>query len=166
MEVLQNIIKKTSKKYGISRAQLLNTSNFHYTTARREVAYLAITTGFSFADLERETKVSRTTWRLAYKAYTPDVNLRQVRKAIRNEKNDNKLEQQDLEEAKAKAKEFSDDKPRVKKVLGFVITEREEIRYKHAILSAKKFMRNYGKGAELPDRPYGRIVRYSSWYNG
>jgi hypothetical protein len=164
---LKEIIKQTAAKYGITRKQLLNTGNFHYTAARREVAYLAITCGFNFADLERETQLSKTTWSKAYKAYKADTDVEAVKQVIANDTKEQTLAevQQHIDEVKAQTKEFTEEGEKVTKILGFEFSEKETIRYKCAIAAAKRFMRNYGKGTEVPRNSYGRIVKHITWYN-
>lgn len=157
---LKELIKMICRKYGITRAELLNTSSQCYTMPRRNLAHVAIISGYSCADLERETNISRATWNRAAKAFDDTFDYKELSDKIADEKT-----KKCIEEVKSQAAEFSEDTPKIKKVLGFEISELDEIKYRRAIIGAVNFMETYGRGSTpMPKNSYGRIVKYADWY--
>lgn len=155
---LQTLISKIAEKYSITEEDLLNTRSHRFIIPRRDLAHQAIAKGFTYYALERATNIPRATWNNSH--HTPiDVEKAQ---ALQSELCSEKQAKEILERKKIAA-EFKGGTI-TKNVLGFIITELDEIKYRRAINASKEFMLSYGKGMEPSEFPCGRIIAKHSWY--
>jgi hypothetical protein len=120
---IEDIIKKTTKLFNITREQLLDTSSHSCALQRRFFISECMKHDYNFYDVERATGVLKDTWRAAYKAYMKFL-------------------------ANIAASQHEVEKKINKTSIGFRYSEEDELRIKYAKESAEKFMADYGKGAQ------------------
>jgi hypothetical protein len=142
---LENLIRRLTKAYGITRAQLFDKTTHACAQPRRELAYLARQSGFNYVDLENVSGISRTAWNKAYRLY-------EVRTKIDPESVKEIADRKDAE--RKKSKQIS---------LGFEFSVVDEIKMENAIRCAIEFMKSYGKGYS-PTTSYGRIINNMDAY--